>query len=105
MTLKDSDFPDAIGRTVAECLPGILKHQQPDGAIILDPKAPFVFPQQAIFPLAFCYAGLDPGQRWKNSPEVAGAIRKLAAFLLARCNEKGELSYESYGNSLKNHVD
>ena len=105
MTMQNSDCPGAIGRTVADCIPGILKHQQPDGAIVLDPKAPFVFAQQAIFPLAFCHAGLDPDRRWKDSPDVAAAIRKLTGFLLSRSNEKGEMSYESYGFSLKNHVD
>jgi len=68
--MKDSDtlhFPAAFGQVVTDAVPHILKHQRADGAIVYDESLPIVFPQQAIFPLAFCYAGLDPDKSHKGS--------------------------------------
>jgi hypothetical protein len=95
-----SPFPALFGRCVADALPGVLKRQRPDGSIIYDEKAPIVYPQQAIFPLAFCWAGLDPDQRHLKSAAVHDAIVKLGDFLVARYNDKGEFSYDSYGNKV-----
>lgn len=95
--MSSADFPGVFARLVADAVPGMLKHQRADGAIVLDPKAPIVYPQQAIFPLAFCYVGKDPEQRHKGSPELAKAITKLGNFLVNLFDEKGQVSYDSHG--------
>ncbi|MCW8133682.1 MAG: hypothetical protein KIS92_25275, partial [Planctomycetota bacterium] len=91
------ELPQAFGRVVAEAIPGILKHQTADGSIVYSPLAPIVYPQQAIFPLAFVWAGLDPDQRWRKHGEVRACIENLGGFLLSRFNEKGEFSWDSHG--------
>jgi hypothetical protein len=53
---------------VSEGVEGMLAHQRADGAIVYDPAAPIVYPQQAIMPLAFCYAGLGTNAEHKGSP-------------------------------------
>ena len=99
-TTNAAAYPEIIGRFVADCIPGILAHQTADGSIIYDPKAPIVYPQQALFPLAFSWAGLDPAERWSRATEVADCIRKLSGFLLAHINERGEFFYDSYGHKV-----
>ena len=99
--MNSSEFPDVFARLVADAVPGMLKHQRADGAIVIDEKAPIVYPQQAIFPLAFCFAGKDPEQRYTGAPELARAIQKLGTFLVERFNEKGEFEYDSYGYAVK----
>lgn len=91
------ELPQAFGRVVAEAIPGILKHQNEDGSIVYNPQAPIVYPQQAIFPLAFAWAGLDPEKRWFKHGEVRTCIEKLGAYLLSRFDDKGEFTWDSYG--------
>lgn len=97
MTHANLELPRAFGHVVAEAIPGILKHQTAEGAIVYSKEAPIIYPQQAIFPLAFVWAGMDPDQRWKKHGEVRTCIEKVGNFLLERFNEKGEFTYDSYG--------
>jgi hypothetical protein len=95
------DLPGAFGRVIADGVETMLKNQQPDGSIIYDPKAPIVYPQQSIMPLAYCWAGLDGTGRYKASKDVLTAIRKLGDFLVSRFNDSGEFEWDSYGNKVK----
>ncbi|MBA3709213.1 MAG: hypothetical protein H0W83_10395 [Planctomycetes bacterium] len=97
-TSHASTYPDLFGRCVADAIPGILRRQRADGAIVYDEKAPIVYPQQAIFPLAYVWAGLDPDRRHHHSTAVRDAIIKLGDHLVSRYNDKGEFTYDSYGN-------
>ena len=99
--MNSTEFPGVFGRLVAEAVPGILRHQRPDGSIIYDEKAPLIYPQQAIYPLAFCFAGKDPERRHAGSPEIARAIAKLGTFLLERYDDTGHFQYDSYGYAVK----
>jgi hypothetical protein len=99
--MNSSEFPAVFARLVAEAVPGMLKHQRANGAIIYNEKAPIVYPQQAIYPLAFCFAGKDPEQRHKGSPEIAKAIAKLSTFLIESFDDTGHFQYDSYGYSVK----
>ena len=96
-----NDLKSSFGGVVAEGIPGILSHQRGDGAIVYDEKAPINWPQQAIMPLAWCYAGLDPDRKYERSPEILAAIRKHAGFLMQFTNEKGECDYNSFGNRVQ----
>ena len=71
MSSPGLDLPAAFGRAVAEGIPGILERQGPDGAIRGGRRARSPYPQQAIFPLAYCYAGRDPGAEYRASPRLA----------------------------------
>jgi len=95
------ELPRAFGKIVAEGIPGILKHQTPEGSIIYAPSAPVVYPQQAIFPLAFVWAGLDADAQYKGSRDVAACIGKLSGFLLQCLNDQGEFSYDSHGHKVQ----
>jgi len=81
MAVDHADLKAAFGRTVAEGIPGILSHQREKGSIIYDEKAPIVYPQQAIMPLAWVYAGNDPDQKFHRSPDVLKAIRQHVCAL------------------------
>ncbi|MCZ7643907.1 MAG: hypothetical protein M5U26_01260 [Planctomycetota bacterium] len=94
-------LPRAFAQTVADAVPGMLAHQQPDGCLRYAPDAPIVYPQQAIFPLAFCYAGLDPERKHTGDAKLLDAIRRLGAFLEATYNQQGEFEYDSYGIKVK----
>jgi len=94
------DLPGDFARVVAEAIPGILNHQQPGGSIVYDAKAPVNWPQQAVFPLAFCWAGLDPEKRWHQHGRVRESLDKLTGFLLQRLDDKGEFSWDSHGHKV-----
>ena len=90
-------LPGAFAQIVTDSIPAILAHQQPDGAIVYDPAAPIVYPQQAIFPLAFCYAGLGPDKRFRRSAALQEAILRLGDWLLAHFDDHGCIHFDSYG--------
>jgi hypothetical protein len=95
------EFPAAFGRVVADAIPHILKHQRADGAIVYDGIV-ICWPQQAIFPLALCFAGLDPDKHHKGSPEVRECITKLSGFLVNWFDDQGQINYDSLGNKITN---
>jgi hypothetical protein len=83
-------FPDVFCDLITEDLPRILKHLQEDGSIP-SPISKKVKSQslQAILPMAFCWAGLDPQKRFHRSPELYEKIGKLAGYLLRCHDDKG----------------
>jgi hypothetical protein len=95
------DLPAAFGCLIADGVDGMLKHQQPNGSIVYMPETPIVYPQQAIFPLAYCWAGLDGTGRYKNNKDVLVAIRKLADYLVGCFQDTGEFEWDSYGNKVR----
>jgi hypothetical protein len=97
-------YPRAFADVVTASIDGILDRQREDGAIACDPDAPIVYPQQALFPLAFCWAGLDPERRWQGSPRIREAIIRLARFVMSRFDAAGRFAYDSFGNPV-NVVD
>ncbi|GEM_PF-1752318 len=90
------EVPAAFGRVVAAGVDGLLKTQAPFGGFG-SAENPSPYPHQAIFPLAFCYAGLDPDRKWQGSAQVRDAIRKLGDFLVAHHNDRGEWGWDSNG--------
>lgn len=87
---KTITFPDIFCDLIAEDLPRILKRLQEDGSIV-SPVSKRVKSQslQAILPMAFCWAGLDPQKRFHRSPELYDQIEKLAGFLVRCHDDKG----------------
>ncbi len=93
-----SPLPQVFGEVVAGRLADILDHQNANGAIDYGGGVPAVYPQQAILPLAFCWAGLDPkAPRWRGHPRVATAITRLGDYLLSWYDDRGRVSYDSHG--------
>ncbi|GMV79926.1 MAG: hypothetical protein AMXMBFR7_11100 [Planctomycetota bacterium] len=92
------ELPIDFGRAVVAGIPGILEHQQPDGSIVYDPAAPVVYPQQAIFPLAYCWAGLAPDRAHEKDEKIRACIGRLGEYLVQRFSDKGEFTWGSYGN-------
>lgn len=90
------EVPAAFGRAVAIGLEGILKSQTSFGGFG-SAENPSPYPHQAIFPLAFCYAGLDADRKWQGSQQVLDAIRKLGDFLVAHHSDRGEWGWDSNG--------
>ncbi len=91
-----TDLAARFACTVATAIPGILRRQAPDGSIAYD-GLPLVYPQHAIHPLAYVFAGRDPERRWQDSPEVLTAIRRLGDFLVERYSDSGAFCYDSHG--------
>lgn len=103
MQIDETSFPRAFGDRITDQLEVLLDNLQPDGSIRLL-NNPLVYPQQAIMPLAFCWAGLDPQARWKGSVRVREAIAKLGTFLCQRFDGRGHFVYNSHGYDV-DHVD
>jgi len=100
MNPDPQSMPDAFGRIVTDCIEGILAHQRPDGAIEYDPAAPLAYPQQAIMPLAFAYAGLGPDRRHRHSPRLLDAICRLGDFLTHWHEADGRIHFNSWGHDV-----
>ena len=100
-TTKMPDVPSEFAAAVVAGIEGILQRQQPSGAIIYDPAAPEIYPQQSILPLAFCWAGLDPSRRYHRDPRLATAITRLGDYLLERMTAHGEYHFDSHGYQVK----
>ncbi|MCL2640359.1 MAG: hypothetical protein FWD53_05905 [Phycisphaerales bacterium] len=94
-------LPQSIfAKAVSDGTEPTLQAQQLDGSIIFDPTLPICYAQQAVMPLAFCYAGLGGGGAnpdHKNSPKIKNAIHKLTEFLVPWFDDKGCIRYDSYG--------
>ena len=101
MSVDRNDLKSSFGRVVADGIPGILSHQRENGSIIYNEKAPIVYPQQAIMPLAWCYTGQDPERRFHRSADVLKAIRKLGDYLVSLTNSAGEVDFDSFGYRVK----
>src|ERR1035437_8792614 len=97
-------LPGRFAEVVAQGIEGSLEHQQADGSIMYNPGAPFVYPQQAIMPLAFCYAGLGPKAEHAKSATLREAILRLGDFLVSRCDDQGRIHWDSHGHDV-NTVD
>src|SRR3954465_11471158 len=95
-----SDLPGGFAKIVSEGVEGMLAHQRADGAVVYDPAAPIVYPQQAIMPLAFCYAGLGRNPEHKNAPRLLDAIRRLGDFLERFFEADGRVHFDSYGHDV-----
>lgn len=99
-SLSAQGVPHIFAQFVSDHLPDVLNHQKPDGSIEYDPSAPNVYPQQAIMPLAFCWAGLDPIGRWKRNEQVADVIRRLGDYLVHWYDDAGQITYHSHGHTV-----
>jgi hypothetical protein len=90
----------AFGKVITDGVGIILKNQKSNGAIEFAEGAPIVYPQQAIFPLAYCWAGLDGTDTYRHNPDVLSSIRRLGTYLVSIFNDNGELEWRSGGNSV-----
>jgi hypothetical protein len=89
--------PLIFGQVVESNIADILDHQTADGFIEYNPRDARPFPQQAIMPLAFCWAGLGPTDRWKRDPRLGEAIGRLGDYLATWYGETGVVTYENRG--------
>jgi hypothetical protein len=90
----------SFGEVIANGVGSILKKQKSNGAIEFVEGAPIVYPQQSIFPLAYCCAGMDGTHVHTNSGEVVLAIRKLGNYLVSAFKDNGEFEWLSGGNRI-----
>lgn len=89
-TEKYADPRPNIGRQIVAGVEALVGKQRADGALVYGAGIETQWWQQGIFPMAFCWAGLDHEKKLKQSPEIAAAITKLGDYLVANHNDKGE---------------
>lgn len=84
------NFPHIFATIVLKSIPQILDHTREDGAIFeADSKKVRAPSLQAILPLAFCWAGLDPAKQFDRSPILHDRLNKLGTFLVHCHDDKG----------------
>ncbi len=93
----DIILPDAFGEAIESGIGGLLGCQGESGAIMFNGDSLLAKNQQAIFPMAYCYAARLGDGRYYRSEELSERIKRLGDFLVEWCDDKGGTSYKSDG--------